>query len=155
MSSNDKAPAELNSEAQRISAAVRPLLKAENGIIEAPADWVEKVLPEGLTPELHKASQQFDINACAGMYDAAGHVAVDHMKANAEIQSVSYKTKIGKSTTQCMFPRTSDVPDGFGKDAPTKTVYGADATPRYKVGGKGQMAAAKARIQGYAVEQKL
>jgi hypothetical protein len=112
--------------------------------------------PEGITRESIAAHQEYRDNFVVAATHAAGLAANEVAKKHKGIDEVSFVFPLsGKDTYNLEWQRTKEVPNGIGKDAGTKTVFGHTTrgiTQTSTKGGSGQMKAVLFAISDNAKE---
>lgn len=114
------------------------------------------VAPEGITGESIAKHLKFRDDFVIAATHAGSMAAADAAKKHKNIEEVSFSFPLGgKDLFNLDWKRSKEVPDGIGKDAGTKTVYGHTTRGIHQTatkGSSGQMKAVLAAVSDHARE---
>jgi hypothetical protein len=112
--------------------------------------------PEGVTREMIEAVYTHRDNFIAGATHAAGLASNEAAKKHKGIEEIAFTFPLGgKDTYNLEWTRSKEVPNGIGKEAGMKTVFGHTTrgiTQTATKGSSGQMKAVLAAISDNAKE---
>lgn len=125
------------------------------GVVEVPADFAEKLLPEGLTMETVEAVQDLTGEVVSGLGLALGNLGIKAFKKDPKLEQVSASFKFGKDVHNATFQRVREVPiNRPGEERKTAPKYGvlSNSVTVHGAGNKGNLRKVRQHLSAEAAK---
>ena len=99
-----------------LSKKIEKVIVFDGGVSSADDSQYLANLPEGATPELVKAMQEYDNKYISATALAFGNRSITEMKKDKTLKETQFSTNLGKDTVAGVFRREYEKPLGIPKD---------------------------------------